>query len=69
MLAVRRLAAAGLLVTGEQASALPKRDRRPESRQQVAGPRPAGPLGPQVNADPTDIELLLRLKKALEELS
>ncbi|WP_327106254.1 MarR family transcriptional regulator [Nonomuraea glycinis] len=69
MLAVRRLAAAGLLVTGEQASALPKRDRRPEARQQAIGPRPAGPLGPQVNADPTDIELLLRLKKALEELS
>ncbi|MET9341358.1 DUF4388 domain-containing protein [Nonomuraea sp. NPDC003804] len=71
LLAVRRLAAAGLLTRPEgTAPPLPRRvDRVPE-----AGPRhdpdaPALPLGPVVTADPTDVNLLLRLKKALEELS
>ncbi|WP_336206158.1 hypothetical protein [Nonomuraea sp. LPB2021202275-12-8] len=71
LLAVRRLAAAGLLVTGEQTAPLPKRTRRAEPQQDgAAGARASGgPLGPTVNADPTDVELLLRLRKALEELS
>ncbi|GGO65477.1 transcriptional regulator [Nonomuraea cavernae] len=73
LLAVRRLAAAGLLVPREEPAPaedprLPKR-----SRQAVKAPSTGGstgpPLGPAVTADPTDLALLLRLKKALEELA
>lgn len=68
LLAVRGLAAAGLLVTGKKAPPLPRRVKRLD----VARPPRtdgAGTLGPAVTGDPTDIELLLRLRKALEELS
>ncbi|HLU72371.1 MAG TPA: hypothetical protein VKZ82_09325 [Nonomuraea sp.] len=69
LLAVRRLAAAGLIVT-EEAAPLPQRVKRLDlSRPRTAAPAGGGPLGPAVNGDPTDIELLLRLRKALEELS
>ncbi|SEM67283.1 hypothetical protein [Nonomuraea pusilla] len=69
LLGVRRLAAAGLLAPPE-APALPKRARRPEDRRPPHDPRAAHqPLGPQVTGDPADLALLLRLKKALEELT
>ncbi|MEU0569831.1 hypothetical protein ABZ297_31255 [Nonomuraea sp. NPDC005983] len=66
LLAVRKLAAAGLLV--QDAPALPRRARR----ERIPPPAPrtgAGAVGPAVTADPTDLALLMRLKKALEELS
>ncbi|SDJ60210.1 hypothetical protein SAMN05421874_102373 [Nonomuraea maritima] len=84
LLAVRRLAAAGLLElpeppperrTGRRATApeaeqkLPKRAARrpaPAPRADTAG---ASSLGPATTGDPTDLALLMRLKKALEELS
>ncbi|MFG3441605.1 hypothetical protein ACGF0J_30555 [Nonomuraea sp. NPDC047897] len=87
LLAVRELAAAGLLVPtppGEDRPALPKRSRQaaraksgpgdgPGSAARAdSGPGPgpgAGLIGPAVTADPADLELLMRLKKALEELS
>ncbi|MFG1945220.1 hypothetical protein [Nonomuraea sp. NPDC048826] len=70
LLAVRRLAAAGLLVTAEDTPPLPKRVKRLDvTRAKAAAPAGGGPLGPVVTGDPTDIELLLRLRKALEELS
>ncbi|MDF5757666.1 hypothetical protein [Spongiactinospora sp. TRM90649] len=116
LLAVRRLAAAGLLVRpkpgpeampesesgsksdtepgfgrgGERGAAagifaaptvvdepaedggLPRRARRPYERE-AGGPETASavlrPIGPPTNGDPTDLALLMRLKKALEELS
>ncbi|MEU4327921.1 DUF4388 domain-containing protein [Nonomuraea dietziae] len=70
LLAVRRLAAAGLLHR-PAATALPlrggRRDREPRPPHDPDAP--ALPLGPAVNGDPTDLNLLIRLKKALEELS
>lgn len=72
LVAVRRLAAAGLLARPE-GTAPPPLPRR-LGRAEEPGPRPnldapTLPLGPVVTADPTDINLLIRLKKALEELS
>ncbi|TQS30521.1 MarR family transcriptional regulator [Microbispora sp. KK1-11] len=70
LLAVRELAAAGLVVTGETA-ALPK--RTPKSPP-TPPPTPAGEPGrstselPRVNGDATDVNLLLRLRDALEAL-
>jgi len=70
LLAVRELAAAGLLVTGERPAPLPKRaGRAADAPAPRPGTRPPRTLGPPVNADPADLELLLRLRKALEELS
>lgn len=78
LLAVRRLAAAGLLEppeppaerrTGRRTTApLPKRAAREATAPRPA-PAEAAPLGPATTGDPTDLALLLRLKKALEELS
>ncbi|MEV4019360.1 hypothetical protein AB0J35_53640 [Nonomuraea angiospora] len=100
LLAVRRLAAAGLLVPpapgraapadkrprhagpaqtaepdeaadgGEAPGAgLPKRARHPYERPPHDPGAAAQPLGPPVTGDPTDLALLMRLKKALEELA
>jgi hypothetical protein len=85
LLGVRTLAAAGLLVPVEpdddarRAAALPKRGQGrtpPEGRPPYQDTRPATgakanglPFGPAVTADPSDIALLMRLKKALEELA
>ncbi|WP_219468239.1 hypothetical protein [Nonomuraea rhizosphaerae] len=86
LLAVRRLAAAGLLAPPEEpavkaprasaralqdgAHGLPQRVRAPAGERPPHDPRASGPmLGPAVTADPTDLVLLMRLKKALEELS
>lgn len=103
LLAVRRLAAAGLLLVPEvpgtagspappaagralpstgvdgRSGPLPKRGRRQNGRASAppAGhdrpphdpSAPALPLGPVTTADPTDLTLLMRLKKALEELA
>ncbi|MEU6795087.1 hypothetical protein ABZ907_25595 [Nonomuraea wenchangensis] len=82
LLAVRRLAAAGLLCPpdppgppGEDPSfaederTLPKRARGELPRPPHHPEAPGLPAGPPVTGDPTDIALLLRLKKALEELS
>ncbi|MEV6152960.1 hypothetical protein AB0L53_21680 [Nonomuraea sp. NPDC052129] len=96
LLAVRRMAAAGLLAqpvetttttrapeesatkTGEHRAktagdgqgALPQRGRVPAAQRPPHDPRAPGlPLGPPVTADPTDLALLMRLKKALEELT
>lgn len=55
LLAVRRMAGAGLL---QQPNGLPKRVR------QEHGDRPPAPM-----YEPTDMDVLVRLKKALEELS
>lgn len=82
LLAVRRLAAAGLLAppasdpegaaspaSDPEGGALPRRTRE----QRVRPPHdPQGaplPLGPTTTGDPTDLALLMRLKTALEELS
>ncbi|MEU8246034.1 hypothetical protein [Nonomuraea sp. NPDC048916] len=73
LLAVRRLAAAGLLAPHEEPEpaeepTLPRRTRQAVKASAAGGT--AGPLfGPAVTADPTDLALLLRLKKALEELA
>ncbi|MGW0201018.1 hypothetical protein [Nonomuraea sp. NPDC003201] len=94
LLAVRRLAAAGLLTppdpghtapadkkpkhaepdevadSGEASGAwLPKRARHPYERPPHDPGAVAQPLGPPVTGDPTDLALLMRLKKALEELA
>ncbi|MEV1241946.1 hypothetical protein [Nonomuraea sp. NPDC049750] len=95
LLAVRRMAAAGLLAppvettttrapeesatkTGEHRAkaaaggqgALPQRGRVAADQRPPHDPRAPGlPLGPPVTADPTDLALLMRLKKALEELT
>ncbi|MFI6598134.1 hypothetical protein ACIBHX_17900 [Nonomuraea sp. NPDC050536] len=67
LLAVREMAAAGLLETGDP---LPRRDRRTAEDRPPHDPgAPHLPVGPVVNADPLDLTLLMRLKKALEELS
>ncbi|GAA4911617.1 hypothetical protein HD597_012180 [Nonomuraea thailandensis] len=64
LLAVRRLAASGLLAAPD----LPQR-RKPGERPPHDPQAQAQPLGPPVTGDPTDLALLMRLKKALEELS
>ncbi|NUR88183.1 MAG: transcriptional regulator [Nonomuraea sp.] len=67
LLAVRELACAGLI---EAAAPLPRRGERPALERpphDAQAPRMA--LGPAVTADPTDLTLLMRLKKALEEMS
>ncbi|MFC4014979.1 hypothetical protein ACFOY2_47740 [Nonomuraea purpurea] len=86
LLAVRQLAAAGLLAapdpgratsaekgpapsTEPEAGRLPKRARHPYARPPHDPGAAAQPLGPPVTGDPTDLALLMRLKKALEELS
>ncbi len=85
LLAVRRLAAAGLLCPPDPPDGPPGQDPDPLSagdertlprRARGELPRPPHhpeaprlPAGPPVTGDPTDIALLLRLKKALEELS
>ncbi|MFD2349397.1 hypothetical protein ACFSTC_08445 [Nonomuraea ferruginea] len=69
LLAVRRLAAAGLIVAAEGAEPLPRRVKRLDVARHRADATAGGPLGPVVTGDPTDIELLLRLRKALEELT
>ncbi|GII56713.1 hypothetical protein Pth03_51020 [Planotetraspora thailandica] len=63
LLAVRELAAAGLLAVQAEvdAPALPKRKAAGPARDTPARPRP-----PQ--ADPTDVNLLIRLRDALEAL-
>ncbi|MEU6426380.1 hypothetical protein ABZ860_10785 [Microbispora sp. NPDC046973] len=69
LLAVRELAAAGLVMTGETA-ALPKRTPK-SATPPPAPPREPGRAGsgvPQVNGDATDVNLLLRLRDALEAL-
>lgn len=68
LLAVRELASAGLVLTGDPAApALPRRTPRPPAGR--AEDRPPGTEGlPQVNADATDVNLLLRLRDALEAL-
>ncbi|MEV4458327.1 helix-turn-helix domain-containing protein [Microbispora sp. NPDC049633] len=65
LLAVRELAAAGLVVTAETA-ALPKRTPKPPAPREE--PQRTGSGLPQVNADATDVNLLLRLRDALEAL-
>ncbi|MEU6713586.1 hypothetical protein ABZ897_19040 [Nonomuraea sp. NPDC046802] len=80
LLAVRQLAAAGLLAAPDpgratsaenqpEAGPLPKRARHPYARPPHDPEAAAQPLGPPVTGDPTDLALLMRLKKALEELS
>jgi hypothetical protein len=96
LLAVRRMAAAGLLAppvepttttrapeqsatkagehraktAGGGQGALPQRGRGAAAQRPPHDPRAPGlPLGPPVTADPTDLALLMRLKKALEELT
>ncbi|MEV0996485.1 hypothetical protein [Nonomuraea sp. NPDC050202] len=64
LLAVRRLAASGLLAAPD----LPLR-RKPGEHPPHDPQARAQPLGPPVTGDPTDLALLMRLKKALEELS
>ncbi|NRQ33849.1 hypothetical protein HII36_18610 [Nonomuraea sp. NN258] len=76
LLAVRYLAAAGLLAAPDvqeaaaeavqEAPALPRRTRRQSERPPE---RDRHPFGPAMTGDPTDLSLLMRLKKALEELS
>lgn len=67
LLAVREMAAAGLL---ETADPLPRREPRTATERPPHDPQaPHLPIGPTVTADPMDLTLLLRLKKALEELS
>ncbi|MEV4111057.1 hypothetical protein [Nonomuraea sp. NPDC049695] len=88
LLAVRRLAAAGLLDPPEadhaapavkrpeptgtdeepRAGQLPRRARHPYARPPHDPEAPAQPVGPPTTGDPTDLALLMRLKKALEEL-
>ncbi|MEV0378739.1 hypothetical protein [Nonomuraea sp. NPDC050643] len=49
---------------------LPVRARQPAHARPPHDPgAPALPLGPPITGDPTDLALLMRLKKALEELS
>ncbi|MEU6786033.1 hypothetical protein ABZ912_43170 [Nonomuraea angiospora] len=48
---------------------LPKRARHPYERPLHDPGAVAQPLGPPVTGDPTDLALLMRLKKALEELA
>ncbi|MFF4621899.1 hypothetical protein [Nonomuraea jabiensis] len=48
---------------------LPKRARHPYERPPHDPGAVAQPLGPPVTGDPTDLALLMRLKKALEELA
>ncbi|MBB5779146.1 ADAM 12 protein [Nonomuraea jabiensis] len=98
LLAVRRLAATGLLAPGDPdrtavpapgrsrhaedaesdeaadggeapGAGLPKRARHPYERPPHDPGAVAQPLGPPVTGDPTDLALLMRLKKALEELA
>ncbi|MEV7809019.1 hypothetical protein AB0O28_39310 [Microbispora sp. NPDC088329] len=65
LLAVRELAAAGLVAAGGMA-ALPKRAPKPAA---PPAPQRAGSGGlPQVNGDAADVNLLLRLRDALEAL-
>ncbi|MER7358016.1 hypothetical protein, partial [Nonomuraea dietziae] len=63
--------AAAAVVHRPAPTALPlrggRRDREPRPPHDPDAP--ALPLGPAVNGDPTDLNLLIRLKKALEELS
>ncbi|WP_067173276.1 MarR family transcriptional regulator [Microtetraspora niveoalba] len=76
LLAVRELGAAGLLATradsaGQPRPALPKRAERSGPRAELrpgAGRDAAQPHLPQVSADPTDVNLLIRLRDALEAL-
>ncbi|SEG93118.1 hypothetical protein SAMN05444920_10840 [Nonomuraea solani] len=89
LLAVRRLAASGLLAPpppeaartepagrrqkalpgDEPQNVLPKRERQALAGRPPHDPGPAPPLGPPITGDPTDLALLMRLKRALEELS
>ncbi|MFC4122612.1 hypothetical protein [Nonomuraea zeae] len=88
LLAVRRLAAAGLLAPPDPDPAVPARkaaapgqhsaqtgEELPRRERQVYArpphdPGASGPgLGPVTTGDPSDLALLMRLKKALEELS
>ncbi|WP_433516325.1 hypothetical protein ACQP2T_12630 [Nonomuraea sp. CA-143628] len=55
---------------GDGRGALPHRGRVATGERPPHDPRAPGlPLGPPVTADPTDLALLMRLKKALEELT
>ncbi|MEV0346827.1 hypothetical protein AB0H88_13750 [Nonomuraea sp. NPDC050680] len=57
-------------IAGEGQGALPQRERGAVGQRPPHDPRAPGlPLGPPVTADPTDLALLMRLKKALEELT
>ncbi|TMR24977.1 hypothetical protein ETD86_02345 [Nonomuraea turkmeniaca] len=67
LLAVRRLAAAGLLAP--PMPELPKRVRGERARPPHDREAAPLPLGPPTTGDRTDLALLTRLKKALEELS
>ncbi|TKK87440.1 transcriptional regulator [Herbidospora galbida] len=73
LLAVREMAAAGLLECPEP----PPREKPPDLPKRVAGPVPRAPAGggegrraqssyPQISGDPTDVNLLIRLRNALE---
>ncbi|MFC5824369.1 hypothetical protein [Nonomuraea insulae] len=69
LLAVRQLAASGLLARPEPPE-LPKRGQHAAGQSPPHDPGAASqPLGPPVTGDPSDLALLMRLKKALEELS
>ncbi|MFG6198325.1 hypothetical protein [Nonomuraea sp. JJY05] len=54
---------------GAPGAGLPKRARHPYGRPPHDPGTAAQPLGPPVTGDPTDLALLMRLKKALEELA
>ncbi|MFI7706404.1 hypothetical protein [Nonomuraea sp. NPDC049480] len=72
LLAVRRLAAAGLLAlpaSAPEGGALPRRTRDERERPPHDPQAAPLPLGPHTTADPADLTLLMRLKTALEELS
>ncbi|MEV0828143.1 hypothetical protein [Nonomuraea rubra] len=78
LLAVRRLAASGLLAAPDLPQRREHGERAPHDLPQRRKPgghpphdplAPAQPLGPPMTGDPTDLALLMRLKKALEELS
>ncbi len=73
LLAVREMAAAGLLECAES----PAREKPPDLPKRVAGSaprvatgggggRPAQSSFPQISGDPTDVNLLIRLRNALE---
>ncbi|MEV0973116.1 hypothetical protein [Microtetraspora glauca] len=76
LLAVRELGAAGLLATRVEPAApspptLPRRGDRSGPRAELrpgSGQDAAEPYLPQVSADPTDVNLLIRLRDALEAL-
>ncbi|WP_066363370.1 hypothetical protein [Herbidospora mongoliensis] len=77
LLAVREMAAAGLLETPAAAPEPPPPEKRLELPKRVAGsaPRPEPPNGngrraqssfPEISGDPSDVNLLIRLRNALE---